>query len=49
MLAEKWESYATQLANVSNDDLMKKLEAIAELEKIDINQNATVLLARDTR
>ena len=46
---EKWESYATQLANVNNDDLVKSLENIIEIEKLNNNHNAVILLARDTR
>ena len=49
MLAEKWESYATQLANVENDGLVKKLQNIIENESIKVEENATVFLARDTR
>ena len=49
MLIEKWESYATQLANVSNDDLVQALVTIIKIEKLDISQNAVVLLGRDTR
>lgn len=49
MLAEKWENYATALANVSNDDLIEKLQSIGNSENIDSAQSACVLLGRDTR
>ena len=49
MLSEKWEKYATDIANVTNDDLIEKLMSIGNLENIDKKENACVLVARDTR
>ncbi|XP_052043672.1 phosphoacetylglucosamine mutase [Apodemus sylvaticus] len=49
MLAPSWEEHATWLASAEEQDVLKVLAAIVEKEAVDVQQNAFVVLARDTR
>jgi len=49
MLEEKWEEYATKLVNVGNECIIKELSKIVKNENIDVSQQASLFLARDTR
>ncbi|XP_052098534.1 phosphoacetylglucosamine mutase-like [Mytilus californianus] len=49
MLESSWESIATKLANIDDDDIATELNTIIQQENIDENQPANVFFARDTR
>lgn len=49
MLEKNWESIATNLVNVSDDDLEMEVAKIIETEKIDMNSAAVVYIGWDTR
>ncbi|KAI5962262.1 PCM1 [Candida pseudojiufengensis] len=49
MLEAKWESYATELANSSNEDLVSTLEKIVKDLNIDLEVASNVVLGRDSR
>ncbi|KAK9765865.1 hypothetical protein K7432_005477 [Basidiobolus ranarum] len=50
MLEQSWEAYATKLANASTDEeLVKELESIVSVAKIDLSKPARIVFARDTR
>ncbi|KAJ3016008.1 Phosphoacetylglucosamine Mutase [Thoreauomyces humboldtii] len=50
MLAQSWESYATELANASTTDaLLAALENVVTKEKIDLGKPANIVVGRDTR
>ncbi|KAM9783039.1 phosphoacetylglucosamine mutase [Neosynchiropus ocellatus] len=49
MLTPAWESYASQLANAQQADLVGTLKNIIEREAIDMSQEAKVFVGRDTR
>ncbi|RLN47858.1 hypothetical protein BBJ29_002809 [Phytophthora kernoviae] len=49
MLSQKWEKYATQLANSSQEKVVEVLDSIVTAEKIDLDQTGNVFIAKDTR
>ncbi|KAG8011222.1 Phosphoacetylglucosamine mutase [Nibea albiflora] len=49
MLLQTWESYATQLANAEQEDLLTALKDVIEKEAINMSQEATVFVGKDTR
>ncbi|KAJ8715632.1 hypothetical protein PYW07_010114 [Mythimna separata] len=49
MLEESWESIATTLANVSDNDLEKTVQEIIATEKADMALKASVFIGMDTR
>ncbi|XP_019947551.1 phosphoacetylglucosamine mutase [Paralichthys olivaceus] len=49
MVTPGWESYATELANAEQDDLLTALKDIIEKEAINMSQGANVFVGRDTR
>lgn len=49
MLAQTWEGYATLVANAEEEDLVAALKEVIEKEEINMNQEANVLVGRDTR
>lgn len=49
MLQQEWEVYATKLANVGNDEIIKELNNIVKTENISLEEPATIFTARDTR
>lgn len=49
MLEMSWEVIATDLVNVSDDDLEAEVAKIIQAEKIDMNANANVYIGWDTR
>uniref|UniRef100_A0A8C5HSQ7 Phosphoacetylglucosamine mutase n=1 Tax=Gouania willdenowi TaxID=441366 RepID=A0A8C5HSQ7_GOUWI len=49
MLKPLWESYATQLANAEQGDLLPTLKDVINKEAIDMNQEANVFVGKDTR
>lgn len=49
MVTLTWESYATQLANVEDADLLTALNDIIAKEDISMSQEANVFVGRDTR
>ncbi|XP_071171739.1 phosphoacetylglucosamine mutase-like isoform X1 [Mytilus edulis] len=49
MLESSWESIATKLANIDDEDIETELNTIIKQENIDENQPANVFFARDTR
>ncbi|TPX57591.1 hypothetical protein PhCBS80983_g03726 [Powellomyces hirtus] len=50
MLAQSWESYATELANAgTTEELLKALNNVIAKESIDLSQPAKVVVGRDTR
>ncbi|CAG8453600.1 19009_t:CDS:10 [Cetraspora pellucida] len=50
MLEQRWEGYATQLANAqSEEDLITVIKSIVSQNEIDESKNAIVVYARDTR
>jgi phosphoacetylglucosamine mutase len=50
MLEQSWEAYATQLANAtSTEDFLTVVDHIIHTARIDLNQSAQVIYARDTR
>jgi phosphoacetylglucosamine mutase len=49
MLAPSWEKLATQLVNVSDNDLEAEVEKIIKEENIDVNEKAYVYVGMDTR
>lgn len=49
MLLQTWESYATQLANAEQEDLLTALKDIIEKEAINMSQEANVFVGKDTR
>lgn len=49
MLVQKWEGYATLLANSTEEDLPRHLQTIVTDEKIDLSTSSQVTIGRDTR
>lgn len=49
MLMQTWEGYATQLANAEQGDLLTALKDVIEKEAINMNEEANVLIGKDTR
>lgn len=49
MLEMTWEEIATDLVNVSDDDLEAEVAKIIQTQKIDMNANANVYIGWDTR
>ncbi|XP_061602487.1 phosphoacetylglucosamine mutase [Cololabis saira] len=49
MLTPAWEDYATQLANVEQEELLTSLKDIIEKEAIQMSQEANVFVGKDTR
>lgn len=49
MLEKSWETIATDLVNVSDDDLQAEVAKIIEQKQIDMNANANVFIGWDTR
>lgn len=49
MLDQAWESYATLLANSTEEDLPKYLQEIVDKEKIDLTTSSQVIIGCDTR
>ncbi|KAL8587749.1 hypothetical protein ACOMHN_020967 [Nucella lapillus] len=49
MMSPVWETYATQLANVSDKGISSVLACIIQAEKIDTSAKGIVFLAKDTR
>lgn len=49
MMISEWEEYATQLANASNDNLVPQFSRLFARLKLDVNDKARVIFARDTR
>lgn len=49
MLEKSWETIATDLVNVSDDDLEAEVAKIIEQKQIDMNANANVFIGWDTR
>lgn len=49
MLAPAWEGHATNLVNVSDNDIAKALESIVSTARIDNSKKAYVFIGRDTR
>lgn len=49
MLEKSWEEIATDLVNVSDDDLEAEVAKIIQMKKIDMNEKANVYIGWDTR
>lgn len=49
MVTPVWEGYATQLANAEDKDLLTALKDMITKEEIDMSQEASVFVGRDTR
>lgn len=49
MLQASWETDATTLANVNDQDLKPTLRKICKDKEIDLSRSATVIVGRDTR
>ncbi|MBN3318094.1 AGM1 mutase, partial [Atractosteus spatula] len=49
MVTPAWEDYATQLANAEQNGLLTALKDIIEKEAVNMDQEAFVVLGRDTR
>lgn len=49
MLAPAWEEHATCLANAEEEDVLRVLVDISEKEAISLQQEAFVVIGRDTR
>ncbi|XP_041832062.1 phosphoacetylglucosamine mutase [Melanotaenia boesemani] len=49
MVTPAWEGYATQLANAEQEDLLAAMKDITGKEAIDITQEASVFVGKDTR
>ncbi|KAI3402971.1 PCM1 [Candida oxycetoniae] len=49
MLESQWESYATQLANSPNDELVKNVEKLCEQLNIDLGVESSIVIGRDSR
>lgn len=49
MLEMSWETIATNLANVKDDELSATIIQIIDQEKIDLDKPASVYFGRDTR
>lgn len=50
MLKQSWEGYATELANAATEDAMlDSLKKVIDEEKIPMDVNSSVVIARDTR
>uniref|UniRef100_A0A8C6QN99 Phosphoacetylglucosamine mutase n=1 Tax=Nannospalax galili TaxID=1026970 RepID=A0A8C6QN99_NANGA len=49
MLAPSWEEHATCLANAEEQDILRVLTDISEKESVDLQQDAFIVLGRDTR
>lgn len=49
MLEQSWEKYATDVANVEDDDLEAAVTKIIKLENIDLNCPSNVFIGMDTR
>ncbi|XP_004628361.1 phosphoacetylglucosamine mutase [Octodon degus] len=49
MLAPSWEEHATRLANAEEQELPRELVGISEREAVDLQQDAFVVVGRDTR
>lgn len=49
MLAPSWEEYATCLANAEEQDVQRVLLDIIKKAAVDLQQDAFVVIGRDTR
>lgn len=49
MLAPSWEEHATCLANAEEQDMQSVLMNISEKAALDLQQDAIVVIGRDTR
>lgn len=49
MLTAAWEDYATQFANAEQEDLLNVLQDVIKKEAINMNQEASVFVGKDTR
>lgn len=49
MLAPSWEEHATCLANAEEQDVQRVLLDISEKAAVDLQQDAFVVIGRDTR
>uniref|UniRef100_A0A3Q3AT24 Phosphoacetylglucosamine mutase n=1 Tax=Kryptolebias marmoratus TaxID=37003 RepID=A0A3Q3AT24_KRYMA len=49
MLTATWEGFATQLANTEQEELLTALKDIVKKEEINMNQEASVFVGKDTR
>lgn len=49
MLEMRWESIASHLANVNDEDLSSTLLELIDKENIDLSKPASVFFGRDTR
>lgn len=49
MLAPSWEEYSTQLANAEEQGLLTALKDVIEKEAVNMQQEACVVVGRDTR
>lgn len=49
MLAPSWEEHATCLANAEEQDVQRVLLDISEKAAVDLQQDACVVIGRDTR
>ncbi|XP_075410946.1 phosphoacetylglucosamine mutase [Tenrec ecaudatus] len=49
MLAPSWEEHATCLANVEEQDMQRVLTDISEKEAVNLQQEAFIVIGRDTR
>lgn len=49
MLEQRWEAFATQLANCSDEELPSIISTLASAEGVDMTAKAIVFIGRDTR
>ncbi|KAM6184721.1 phosphoacetylglucosamine mutase [Rhynchocyon petersi] len=49
MLAPSWEEHATCLANIDEQDMQKALVDISEKEAVNLQEDAFIVIGRDTR
>ncbi|KAJ8274721.1 hypothetical protein COCON_G00093460 [Conger conger] len=49
MVTPAWEGHATRLANAEQESLVMTLKDIIEMEAVDLSQNASVFIGKDTR
>lgn len=49
MLTATWEDFATQLANIEQEELLTAIKDIIKKEAINMNQEANLFVGRDTR
>lgn len=49
MVTPMWEGYATQVANAEEGDLVAALKEVIEKEDVNMSQEASVFVGRDTR